>query len=87
MTAYKTNLVGSSVKGTFSGKFYTGVVVESVKDFEGHFNHIIKLHKPIVLTYDNPTQTKRNNTWKLNHVNYNTSYQEKVSNKDMLILL
>ena len=65
------NLTGRKVSGVFSDKPYTGVVVESIIEKDGGYNHIIKLDSPIVMQYDNPTQTKRNNRWVLHHVNYN----------------
>lgn len=63
------DLQGKLVSGVFSGKAYTGKVVESILEKDG-YNHIIKLDKPIIMQYDNPTQTKRNNRWTLYHVNY-----------------
>ena len=68
----KKNLVGCNVSGVFSGKAYTGVVVESILETKG-WNHIVKLAKPITLTYNNPTQTKANNRMVCYHVNYSVN--------------
>ena len=64
------DLKGRKVSGVFSGKPYTGVVVESILEKTG-YNHIVKLDEPIVLVYNNPTQTRRNNRMVCHHVNYN----------------
>jgi hypothetical protein len=82
---YKTSLVGRKVEGVFSGKFYTGVVIESITEPRG-FNHIIKLDKPIVMIYDNPTQTRANNRWVLHHVNFSTDYQEQTNSDNVLTI-
>lgn len=63
------NLQGRKVQGLFSNEPYTGTVIESILESDG-YNHIIQLDEPIVMVYNNPAQTKRNNRWVLRHVNY-----------------
>lgn len=63
------DLKGRKVQGLFSNEPYTGTVIESILEKDG-YNHIIQLDEPIVMRYDNPTQTKRNNRMVLRHVNY-----------------
>lgn len=83
---YKTNLVGRKVEGVFSGKFYTGVVIESITEPRG-FNHIIKLDEPIVMIYHNRTQTRANNRWVLHHVNFSTDFMERNPSNNVLNIL
>jgi hypothetical protein len=64
------DLKGRRVSGVFSGKPYTGVVIESVLEKTG-YNHIVELDVPITLVYNNRTQTRANNRMVCHHVNYN----------------
>lgn len=83
---YKTNLVGRKVEGVFSGKFYTGVVTETLTELGG-FNHIIKLDQPITIIYDNPTQSRSANRWVLHHVNFSTDYMERNPKSDNSLII
>jgi hypothetical protein len=70
------DLKGQRVAGLFSGDPYTGVVIESVVEETG-YNHIIRLDRRIVKYYDNQAQTKRNNKWVLEHVNFHVGEPSK----------
>lgn len=79
------DLVGKKVSGVFSDKPYTGVVVESIVEKDGGYNHIIKLDHPIVMQYHNPTQTRQNNRWVLHHVNYNVGDRPRSTDHSLTI--
>ena len=78
------NLQGRKVKGVFNGTSYTGIVLESVVEANGEYNHIITLDKPIVRNYDNPCQSARNNRWVFKHVNFRQS--EEAQDNFMMIV-
>ena len=80
------NLQGKRVQGVFSEKPYTGVVVESIVEKDGGYNHIIKLDSPIVVQYDNPTQSKRNNRWTYSHVNYRVDIRPRSFTHQFVVL-